>query len=191
MNQQIIDSNIISKDWAHIAAKFFGFALGLSIVIYFVVLTTNSKLNSLRIANQEPIILTATERTKQLDCLTRNIYWEAANEPFEGKVGVAQVTLNRLEDGRFGNSLCAVVYQKNIIYEKIICQFSWYCDNTHKTRPIHKELWKESGEVAKKVLLENFRLPSLKEALFYHATYIKPGWKKEKIAVIGQHIFYK
>jgi spore germination cell wall hydrolase CwlJ-like protein len=44
--------------------------------------------------------------------------------------------------------------------------------------------------VAKKVLLEGFRLPSLKNALYYHADYINPGWHKPQVAHIGHHIFY-
>jgi spore germination cell wall hydrolase CwlJ-like protein len=52
-------------------------------------------------------------------------------------------------------------------------------------------MYAESQEVAKKVLFENFRLPGLKNALYYHATYVNPGWRKQKIAQIGQHIFYK
>ena len=35
-----------------------------------------------------------------------------------------------------------------------------------------------------------FRLPSLKNALYYHADYVNPGWKKPKIEKIGHHIFY-
>jgi len=127
---------------------------------------------------------------KELDCLTRNIYWEAASEPFEGKVGVAQVTMNRVNSGKFANSVCEVVYQKNIFYAKVVCQFSWYCENTHKMRPVYKPLWEESELVAKKVLLENFRLPSLNKALYYHADYVNPNWKKPKIEQIGRHIFY-
>jgi spore germination cell wall hydrolase CwlJ-like protein len=134
--------------------------------------------------------VSATEKIRQLDCLTRNIYWEAASEPFEGKVAVAQVTMNRLESGRFGSSVCGVVYQKNVIYEKVICQFSWACETTHKVKAVHPPLWRESEEVAKKVLLENFRLPGLKEAIYYHADYVSPGWKKPKIDKIGHHIFY-
>ena len=122
--------------------------------------------------------------------MTKNIYWEAASEPVEGKVGVAQVTMNRVESGKFASSVCGVVYQKNVFYEKVVCQFSWYCENVNKIRPIHKEMWKESEEVAKKVLLENFRLPSLKNALYYHADYVNPGWQKPKIEKIGRHIFY-
>ena len=134
--------------------------------------------------------MTAAEKTKQLECLTKNIYWEAASEPFEGKVGVAQVTMNRVESGKFASSVCGVVYQKNVFYEKVVCQFSWFCETTHKVRPIHKPLWLESEAVAKKVLLEGFRLPSLENALFYHADYVSPGWKLPRIEKIGRHIFY-
>jgi spore germination cell wall hydrolase CwlJ-like protein len=51
-------------------------------------------------------------------------------------------------------------------------------------------LYRESEEAAKKVLLENFRLPSLKNAMYYHADYVQPGWGKKPIAKIGRHIFY-
>jgi spore germination cell wall hydrolase CwlJ-like protein len=55
---------------------------------------------------------------------------------------------------------------------------------------VYPPLWAESELVAKKVLLENFRLPGLKEALYYHADYVSPGWKLPKIDKIGRHIFY-
>jgi spore germination cell wall hydrolase CwlJ-like protein len=166
--------------------------VGLSLVLWAVAQVCLQKLEYLK---QNKIGLdanyvTAAEKTKQLECLTKNIYWEAASEPFEGKVGVAQVTMNRVESGKFASSVCGVVYQKNVFYEKVVCQFSWYCENVSKIRPIHKEMWKESEEVAKKVLLENFRLPSLKNALYYHADYVNPGWQKPKIDKIGRHIFY-
>jgi spore germination cell wall hydrolase CwlJ-like protein len=106
-------------------------------------------------------------------------------------VGVAQVTLNRVESGQFANSVCGVVHQKNIFYTKVVCQFSWYCESAHQIKAIHKGLWRESEEVAKRVLLENFRLPSLKNALYYHADYVNPNWNKTRIDKIGRHIFYK
>jgi spore germination cell wall hydrolase CwlJ-like protein len=83
-----------------------------------------------------------------------------------------------------------VVYQKNVIYEKVVCQFSWYCEGAHRVKPVHPPLWKESQEVAKKVLLEGFRLPSLKDALYFHATHVNPSWGKPMLQKIGQHIFY-
>lgn len=135
--------------------------------------------------------ITAQYRDRQLSCLARNIYFEAGNEPFEGKVAVAQVTINRAQAGGFPDDICQVVYQKNVFYERVICQFSWYCDRESTAKILNKSVYNESMEVAKKVLLEGFRLPSLTHALYYHADYVKPGWKKERITQIGRHIFYK
>lgn len=140
---------------------------------------------------QSQVSATLKERERQIQCLTQNIYWEAANEPFEGKVAVAQVTLNRAESGKFPDDVCKVVYQKNVVYEKVICQFSWYCETNHKVRPVYKPNYDEAEAVAKKVLLEGFRLDGLKEALYYHADYVNPKWNKQRVAVIGRHIFYK
>lgn len=137
-------------------------------------------------------VVSIRERERQLDCLAKNIYFEAATEPFEGKVAVAQVTMNRAESGRFPNDVCAVVYQKNIIMEKVVCQFSWYCENGGSKKIIrYKEQYDESYAVAKKVLLEGFRLDIMKDALYYHADYVNPRWGKEKIGKIGAHIFYR
>ncbi len=157
-----------------------------------VIMVTDSKLETLRATNEvaRQGFISAADRAKQLDCLTRNIYWESATEPFEGKVAVAQVTINRVESGKFASDICGVVYQKNVIYDKVICQFSWFCDGSSKVRPIYPAHWKESEEVAKKVLLEGFRLPSLKNALYFHADYVKPQWGKPQVAKVGRHIFY-
>jgi hypothetical protein len=135
--------------------------------------------------------ITTAMRERQLACLSKNIYYEAGSEPFEGKVAVAQVTLNRVNSGQFPNDICKTIYQKNVFYEKVVCQFSWACDRDSGSRPPNNANFRESQEVAKKVLLEEFRLPSLKDAMYYHADYINPGWKREKITKIGHHIFYK
>lgn len=148
------------------------------------------KLDSFR-GVQETTTITAEQRERQLECLARNIYHEAGHEPFEGKVAVAQVTMNRAESGKFPSDLCRVVYQKNVVMEKVVCQFSWYCDSGPKTRPIHQGTYKECYTVAQKVLLEGFRLPGLSDAMYYHADYVNPKWGKEKITQIGRHIFYK
>ena len=165
--------------------------LGFILVMYVLAHVTHLKLESLRNFTGPSTVITAAERTQQLDCLAQNIYYEAGHEPFEGKAAVAQVTLNRVESGKFGKGVCGVVYQKNAVYEKVICQFSWVCETKSRVRPINNAAYTESEEVAKKVLLEGFRLPSMNDALFYHATYINPGWNLEPIAVIGLHKFYK
>jgi spore germination cell wall hydrolase CwlJ-like protein len=154
-------------------------------------MAVNYKLGKLKEARDQSSPITAQMRQTQLDCLARNIYHEAGYEPFEGKVAVAQVTINRTESGDFPSDICKVVYQKNVIYEKVLCQFSWYCDSASLKKPMNGPVYTESMEVAKKVLLEGFRLSSVKDALYFHGDYINPGWKKEKVAKIGRHIFYK
>jgi spore germination cell wall hydrolase CwlJ-like protein len=173
--------------------KVVSYITGLIAVVFLVTHMTTAKFQNLKQQNglisQE--IVSIHTREKQLDCLAINIYREAGYEPFEGKVAVAQVTMNRVAAGKFGNDVCGVVYQKNVFMERVVCQFSWACDSVHRNRPVNKEAYNESYEVAKKVLLEGFRLSILKDALFYHATYVNPKWNLEKIGVIGQHIFYK
>ena len=144
------------------------------------------------VENVESSHITAEVRERQLACLAKNIYHEAGAEPFEGKVAVAQVTINRANsDGLFPGDICKVIYQKNFFYDKVLCQFSWVCDRNTNFKPRHADVYEESMEVAKKVLLEGFRLPSLTQALYFHADYINPGWKRERVAKIGRHIFYK
>lgn len=134
---------------------------------------------------------TAAERDRQLTCLARNIYFESATEPFEGKVGVAQVTINRANSSEFPHDICAVVYQKTKFSARTVCQFSWYCNSPSTLKVKNPHLYNESMEVAKKVLLENFRLDGLRDAMYYHADYVNPGWRKTKLTQIGHHIFYK
>jgi len=157
-----------------------------------VVTVTQNKLDILKVTNEvaRQGFVSAEDRTRQLAWLTKNIYWESASEPFEGKVAVAQVTINRVASGKFAPDICGVVYQKNIVYDRVVCQFSWFCDGSSKVRPIYPAHWKESEEVAKKVLLEGFRLPGLKTALYFHADYVKPQWGKPEVAKIGRHVFY-
>jgi spore germination cell wall hydrolase CwlJ-like protein len=99
--------------------------------------------------------------------------------------------MNRVASSHVPGYVCKVIYQKYVFYDRVVCQFSWVCDIEVAFRPTNRANYNESMIAAQKVLLEDFRLPSLKNALFYHADYINPGWKKEKVAKIGHHIFYK
>ena len=171
--------------------KFVFFALASLAVVAGGYKAVTYKIDTLKKAQIEVSTVTADKRQKQLDCLARNIYHEAGYEPFEGKVAVAQVTINRAESGQFPSDICKVVYQKNVVYEKVVCQFSWYCDSGMRVKPVHSAAYVESMEVAKKVLLEGFQLSVLKDALYYHANYVNPRWPLEKIGSIGNHIFYR
>ena len=117
-----------------------------------------------------------------LDCLTKNIYYEAGVESSVGKFAVAHVTVNRLKAGYWGNSICKVVYAKK--------QFSWTLAKK-LPRPDSK-VWAESEEIARKVLAGH-RVRGLTRSLYYHAVYIKdPKWVdlKHEAGQIGQHVFY-
>lgn len=166
-------------------------------VICFIILFTgintliDYKFDLLRNDEASITFATAADRDRQLTCLARNIYYESATEPFEGKVAVAQVTINRATSGQFPNDICGVVYQKTHFTAKTVCQFSWYCEKPAALKVRSPALYDESMAVAKKVLLENFRLDGLSDAMYYHADYVHPGWHKKKIAQIGRHIFYK
>jgi len=171
--------------------KFLVYSLALLVVTGVSYEAVTHKLTVLKKASAQVSPVTAQLRQTQLDCLARNIYHEAGGEPFEGKVAVAQVTINRAESGEFPSDICQVVYQKNIVYEKVLCQFSWYCNSASLKKPMNGPVYTESMEVAKKVLLEGFRLPSVKGALYFHGDYINPGWNRERVAKVGRHIFYK
>lgn len=170
------------------------YLLALTFIVLLVNGLTKTKFAVLQENNEtfsSASVTSLKTRERQLDCLAMNIYREAGYESFEGKVAVAQVTINRTKHPDFPSDICGVIYQKNIIMDKVVCQFSWHCDAAAKTKPINKEAYNESYAVAKKVLLENFKLDSLKDALYYHATYVNPRWPLEKIGSIGNHIFYK
>lgn len=166
-------------------------AIGLVLVGWIGYKVVKYKLDPNKEVTIKMSAVTAEVRNKQLECLARNIYYEAGGEPFEGKVAVAQVVINRSQSGQFPNDICRVIYQKNVVYDKVLCQFSWYCEGPARVPPKYATAYKESEIVAKQVLLEGFRLPSLEKALYFHAKHINPKWDREKVAVIGGHIFYK
>jgi N-acetylmuramoyl-L-alanine amidase len=169
------------------------YTIGLVVAVMFVQNITHKKFAVLEASagNFSSDIVTIKTRERQLDCLANNIYHEAGYESFEGKVAVAQVTMNRAASGQFPSDVCGVVYQKSVIMEKVVCQFSWYCQGINNNKPINNAAYTESYEVAKKVLLEGFRLNILKDALYYHADYVNPQWPFQTIGKIGHHIFYK
>jgi spore germination cell wall hydrolase CwlJ-like protein len=163
---------------------------GLLFVIALTFIVSTNRINVIK-SNSYAKTESIESIEKNLTCLALNVYREAGHEPFEGKVAVAQVTLNRTQHPSFPNTVCDVVYQKNSFMGKIVCQFSWYCDSTHRLRPVNKQAYEESYRVAKMVYLEDFKLESVKSALYYHADYVNPNWGKKKVTKIGAHIFYE
>lgn len=135
------------------------------------------------------------EAKQEVRCLAENIYFESAHEPKEGKIAVAFVTINRVRSGLFENNICGVVKQKT----NGTCQFSWWCEERPKSISTTNGLTNGDNKIYNEILrlatyvYANHELmedPS-KGALFYHADYVKPGWKNmEHLTTIGRHIFY-
>lgn len=121
---------------------------------------------------------------KEAECLAKNIFFEAGVEPWEGKIAVGQVTLNRMGAKRWQSTICGVVYAKN--------QFSWTRSAQLLKQQPRGPLWEASVKAAQDVLA-GVRLPNLRAALFYHTDYIDPpDWASPKfmLAQVSQHVFY-
>jgi len=122
-------------------------------------------------------------------CLAQAIYYEARSESRVGRLAVADVVLNRVDNVNYPNSICGVVFQGS--ERKTGCQFSFTCDGSMKAR-LNKRLWKQSDDLAG-AILAGVRVPVSRNATHYHADYVNPPWaeKLTPTATIGVHKFYK
>lgn len=118
-------------------------------------------------------------------CMAQNIYFEARNESLKGKIAVALVTLERVQDPRYPNDVCAVVYESH--------QFSWYWDGL-SDRPRNMEKYEEITLIAGAVMDADTAMYDFTyDATHYHADYVEPYWKDYMVwkAKIDTHIFYR
>ena len=133
---------------------------------------------------------------KEVTCLADNILFEAGYEPEEGQIAVALVTMNRLRSGNYADSVCGVVRQKT----GSTCQFSWWCEDkpriaslTRKLTDTQLRVYNSIRDLAMFVYLNDEKVEDItRGATYYHADYVKPGWRHlQKTVKIGRHIFYK
>lgn len=124
---------------------------------------------------------------QEIDCLAKNIYFEARGEPDIGKAAVAHVILNRMESGRYPDTVCGVVYDRN----RRGCQFSWTCDR-HADRLRDLKSFYVAKLIASDIYINRPR-DFTQGSMFYHANYVRPYWASSftKTLVIGSHIFYR
>ena len=147
-------------------------------------------------------------------CLAQNVFFESSVDNKAGMAAVADVTLNRVKDTRYPNTVCEVVYQaimkeswktkqypdlpaseRKYIPVRNKCQFSWYCDGKSDDIPIGAENWVKAQMVAWE-MMHNGTLRGISDgSTHYHATYVKPVWRKDigmtLVGRIGSHIFYR
>lgn len=164
--------------------------------------------------NDRDFFLYNPEDYKDEFCLAQNIFFEAGVDNKAGMIAVADVTLNRVEDYRYPDTICEVVYQavlkeswKTAQYpdlddsERVYipvrnkCQFSWYCDGKSDDIPKGSENWVKAQTVAWEMLHSDNYIGLTEGATHYHATYVKPYWRTSKnmnlVGRIGAHIFYR
>lgn len=128
------------------------------------------------------------DRQTELTALACNIFHEARGESMAGKIGVAFVTLNRVESHRFPDSIVKVVYQHR--------QFSWHTDGL-SDRVKDLPAWKDAMHIASWVLGasdKDYSYVDVTEgSLFYHSTKVKPLWADNDnvIVRIDNHLFYR
>jgi len=138
---------------------------------------------------------------EQVSCLALNIYHEARDQSIAGQIAVGLVTLNRVRDDRFPDTICEVVMEGphraswkgtgEMIPIKNLCQFSWYCDG--KSDKIYDEkVYSEIFSLAQ-MLINQTMIDITSGATHYHADYVEPAWAKTKTRTtkIEDHIFYR
>ena len=134
---------------------------------------------------------------KQLNCLAKNIFYEAGGEPLNGQAAVARVVMNRIKHG-FGKNPCDVIYQASHVDRLIddemqkvkLCQFSWVCEGKGEPNK-NSPKYKQAERVAYQVLAyDEYKDVVPNTTLFFHNLHVDPLWPYKQVAKIGNHIFY-
>ena len=115
-------------------------------------------------------------------CLAGAIYFEAKSESLEGQLAVAEVIINRTQSGRFPKSICGVVMQPG--------QFSFVRGGAMPAIPRASRDWREAVAIAH-IAQNNLWESSVSNALFFHARHVSPRWRLNRVASLGNHVFYR
>lgn len=131
----------------------------------------------------------ALEDSRDLDCLTTAVYYEARGEGQAGMQAVAQVILNRARHPAFPRSVCGVVYQG--AGRRTGCQFSFVCDGSMRGRR-ESAAWNRARQVAGRAL-GGFVYAPVGNATHFHTTAVNPRWSGSlvRVAQVGRHVFYR
>lgn len=150
---------------------------------------------------------TAKVDPEQAYCLAQNVYYEAKGESIQGQFAVASVTLNRVNDPRFPKTVCEVVKQsaRNKDSNRLVCAFSWYCENDKKGKeiPVRNndgsvnqsavDQFQIASIVAITVLGGNVKDNTHGATHFHNPNTSNPAWRNTLIKTmsVGNHDFYK
>lgn len=135
-----------------------------------------------------PASLVPINEDAEHTCLAQAIYFEARGEPFEGQLAVAQVVMNRVNDRRYPDTICGVVFQGE--HRRHRCQFSFACDGK-SDRARNRAVWHQAQKLAAMVISLDLN-DVTGNATHYHADYVTPKWSRRLplTKTIGRHRFY-
>ena len=187
-------------------SKKLGVALNAAIVASMVAVGFSAKAETLVMLTDEEVSIQQSltfneEQFPEINCMALNIYYETRGSSLADSYAVADVVLNRVEDTRYPNSICEVVYQgekhASGQMKRNRCQFSWYCDGKSDV-PRDREAWKRAQSIAWDIVQwDNYR-GITEGATHYHAHYVNPRWNKSRkgfsitrLGRIGTHIYYR
>jgi hypothetical protein len=127
------------------------------------------------------------EQSRDLECLTQAVYYEARGETGEGQRAVAQVVLNRTRHPAYPRTVCGVVFQR----VRSTCQFSFACDGS-VSRRVELKAWNRAERVAAKALAGEV-MPEVGNATHFHVARVSPAWRHSlhRVGQIGAHVFYR
>ena len=159
--------------------------------------TTPGMTPGLRLASTGPVhpaaqpfrLGNALDASRDLECLTQAVYYEARGEGRDGQRAVAQVVLNRARHPAFPKTVCAVVFQG--AGRRTGCQFSFTCDGSMR-RGVNRGAWDRARQVASEALSGTVYAP-VGNATHFHTTGVNPRWRSSLIRVsqVGDHVFYR
>ena len=122
---------------------------------------------------------------EEIHCGAQNVYFESQGEPDLGMVAVSQVVINRVNDARWPNTVCEVVWQNK--------QFSWTHDGKSDRIATNSQYRQRLWIKAVYMFMIAYGEDITNGATHYHSVKVKPWWAKNMIvtAHIGNHIFLK
>lgn len=126
-------------------------------------------------------------RTKEtrIELLALNMYHEARNQGYDGMLMVAEVTLNRVAELNFPDTICEVVYDHK--------QFSWTWTLSDYT-PFEEEAWAQALILAEGIVEERIDLLDTGATHFLNPDVVSsiPTWATvyDVVGRVGEHVFY-
>lgn len=118
----------------------------------------------------------------EMECLAGTVYFESKGESLAGQLAVAEVVINRSQSGRFPATICGVVFQKS--------QFSFVRGGKMPAINKDSKAWRNAVAIAH-IAIEGSWTSPVEGSLFFHATYVSPGWRLQRTGTIGNHVFYR